>query len=72
MNKKTATPAAIVAKMKLINAMTNASLKKILKTSLDLAPTARRIPISFFLLEIEMVMKLANNKAEKTARPKAT
>ena len=40
---------AAVAKRKLINAMMNASLKKILNTSEDLAPTARRMPISRFL-----------------------
>ena len=49
--------------------MNNDSAKKILKTSLFLAPIARRIPISFFFEEIDTVMKLRSIKAEKIPKP---
>ena len=57
-----------IALIQLIKTITIDSLKKILKTSRLLAPTARRIPISRFLLIIETVIKLNNNKVAKIAR----
>ena len=47
--------------------MTKDSEKKILNTSILLAPTARRIPISRFLYEIEMAIKLDNSNAANIA-----
>ena len=55
-----------------IAAMNNDSTKKILKTSLFLAPMALRIPISFFLLATDTVMKLRSIKAENTPKPTPT
>lgn len=49
-----------------ISAITKDSEKNILNTSLPLAPTARRIPISRFLLEIDIEIKLESKRAAKT------
>ena len=58
---------ANIDKIKQINTITIDSLKKILNTSIPRAPTARNIPISFFLLEIDIEMKLNISNVEKTA-----
>ena len=55
-----------------IAAMNKDSTKKILKTSLFLAPIALRIPISFFLEATDTVMKLRSIKAEKIPKPTPT
>ena len=55
---------AIRERIRQIPAMITVSEKKILNTSVLLAPTARRIPISFFLLVMETEMKL--NSSSKT------
>ena len=52
--------------------MNKDSEKKILKTSLFLAPIARKIPISFCLEAMETVIKLRNIKAAKTPKPTPT
>ena len=49
--------------------MNKDSAKKILKTSLFLAPIALKIPISFFFEEIDTVIKLRSIKAEKIPKP---
>ena len=55
-----------------IAAINKDSTKKILKTSLFLAPIALKIPISLFFEETEMVMKLRSIKAENTPKPTPT
>ena len=52
------TPVNIMDRIMHIAAMINASEKNILNTSVSLAPTARKIPISFFFAEIDAVIKL--------------
>ena len=47
--------------------MNNDSEKNILNTSLPLAPTALNTPISWVLDDIDTVMKLNSNNAEKQA-----
>ena len=53
-------------------AMNNDSAKKILKTSLFLAPIALKIPISLFFEETETEMKLRSIKAAKAPKPTPT
>ena len=48
------------------------SEKKILKTSIFLAPIARKTPISLFLEEIETEIKLSNINAAKIPKPTPT
>ena len=50
----------------------NDSEKKILNTSKLLAPTARKIPISFFFCEMDTEIKFDSNNAAKTARTNPT
>ena len=50
----------------------NDSEKKILNTSKLLAPTARKIPISFFFCEMDTEIKFDNNSAAKTASTNPT
>ena len=50
-----------------IAAINNDSTKKILKTSLFLAPIALKIPMSFFLLATETVMKFKSINAARKA-----
>ena len=52
------------------NAINNDSAKKILNTSLPLAPTALNTPISCVLDEIDTVIKLNHNNAENNANAK--
>ena len=63
---------AIIAKITQSIAIIKDSEKKILKTSKLLAPTALRIPISFFFCEIDTEIKFDNNKAANTARTSPT
>ena len=55
-----------------IAAINNDSTKKILKTSLFLAPIALKIPISFFLLATETVMKFKSINAANKPNPTPT
>ena len=64
-----ATPVPIVERTKLIIAIIKLSKKKILNTSLLLAPIALRIPISCFLYEILVAIKLDNIIIANTAKP---
>ena len=68
-NKNWTTKAPIIDSNAQIAAMNNDSAKKILKTSLFLAPIALKIPISLFLEETETEIKLRSIKAAKTPKP---
>lgn len=67
--KKTTINKERLAKIALIIAIIKLSLKKILNTSLLLAPTALKIPISLFLWLIEIVIKFNNKRDAKIAKP---
>ena len=67
--KKTTINKERLAKITLIIAIIKLSLKKILNTSLLLAPTALKIPISLFLWLIEIVIKFNNKRDAKIAKP---
>ena len=55
-----------------ISAITNDSENNILNTSFPLAPTARRIPISWRFCDIEVEMKLENRSIAKSANTRPT
>ena len=63
---------AIEDNTKLIAAIIKLSLKKIPNTSLPLAPSARRTPISLFFYEIYVEMKFISISAANNANPRAT
>ena len=67
--KNWAMKAAIMDITEQTAAMNKDSTKKILKTSLFLAPIALRIPISFFLPATDTVIKLRSINAAKTPKP---
>ena len=66
------TPVVTIARKKFIIAIINASAKKILNTSLEREPIARRIPISCFLREILVAIKLESIRDANTARARPT
>ena len=57
-----------IASTKQIKAMMNDSDRNILYTSRTRAPMARKIPISFFFVEIDTEIKLNINKKANSAR----
>ena len=55
-----------------INAMINDSEKNILNTSVPLAPTARKIPISRLFCDIDVEIKLENRSIANAANTSPT